>query len=81
MFSHRGLALSLNESHCDHDDNGDHGDHDDHDDNGDIMVDNYKQIALLVVYYGLCICLLTTNKYQKYKSVELGDQLDNYQRG
>ena len=25
--------------------------------------------------YVFCICLLTTNKYQKYKSVELGDQL------
>ena len=25
--------------------------------------------------YVFCICLLT-NKYQKYKSVELGDQLD-----
>ena len=25
--------------------------------------------------YVFCICLLATNKYQKYKSVELGDQL------
>ena len=25
--------------------------------------------------YVFCFCLLTTNKYQKYKSVELGDQL------
>ena len=24
-----------------------------------------------------CICLLTTNRYQKYKSVELGDQLED----
>ena len=32
-------------------------------------------IDLEWVCYVLYICLLTTNKYQKYKSVELGDQL------
>ena len=25
--------------------------------------------------YVFCICLLTTNKYQKYKSVEMGNEL------
>ena len=32
-------------------------------------------LSRLLCYVVFCICLLTTNKYQKYKSVELGDQL------
>ena len=28
--------------------------------------------------YVFCICVLTYQKYQKYKSVELGDQLHQY---
>ena len=54
-------------------DNDDQEEDDDYDQGDDHVED--QQIALLDVF---CICVLTytsTNKYQKYKLVESGDQL------
>ena len=75
MFSHRGLALSLNHDHHhrDHDDHGDHGD-DDHDDNGDHDKDTTLWFGVII----LVIMIVVMIKIRNYGRC-LGDH-DNYQR-